>query len=132
MYSLLGFGVIEGNWTGIVSVVLGIALSIWGIKAVFTANSTGDETQFFKRYIVLSWIIGFRFFLLSFIVMIPAIIIIKIFEKQLIFNNTDPVDIFTMLFGFIFTIVYYLQFIKSIKRISLIKNPKKLSQVCEF
>jgi len=118
LYTLIGFGVIESNILGFISVVLQIIISIWGIMKVFKENELGDGKDFFKRYIVISWIIGFRLFLISLFVLIPFGILFKIFAENLMLWNFSIKDIFNLVFGVIFSIIYYSYFAKSIKRIS--------------
>ena len=116
--SLVGFGVIERNILSFISVVLHIIISIWGILKVFKINELGDRKDFFKRYIVISWIIGFRLFLISLFVLIPFGILFKIFADNLMLWNFSIKEIFNLVFGVIFSIIYYSYFAKSIKRIS--------------
>jgi len=118
LYTLIGFGVIESNFLGFISVVLQIIISIWGILKVFKINELGDRKDFFKRYIVISWIIGFRLFLISLFVLIPFGILFKIFADNLMLWNFSIKEIFNLVFGVIFSIIYYSYFAKSIKRIS--------------
>ena len=118
LYTLIGFGVIESNFLGFISVVLQIIISIWVILKVFKINELGDRKDFFKRYIVISWIIGFRLFLISLFVLIPFGILFKIFADNLMLWNFSIKEIFNLVFGVIFSIIYYSYFAKSIKRIS--------------
>jgi len=118
LYTLVGFGVLEGNLLGFISTVLQIIISIWGIQKVFKTNESGDGKDFFKRYIVISWIISFRLFLVMLFILIPVVILFRIFGDNLTFGGFGFQEIINLILGTIFSIVYYFLFIKSIKRIS--------------
>ncbi len=119
IYTLVSFGVIKGNILGFISVVLQIIISVWGILKVFKVNELGDGKDFFKRYIVISWIVSFRLFLVALFVIIPMFFLFKFFEGSLVLGYFYIEDIINLIFGSIFSIIYYLYFAKSIKRISL-------------
>jgi len=118
LYTLTGFGVLEGNLLGFINVTLQIIISIWGIIKVFKTNESGDGKEFFKRYLVVSWIIGFRLFLIMLFISIPVVILFRIFGDNLTFGGFGFQEIINFIFGTILSIVYYFLFIKSIKRIS--------------
>ena len=118
LYTLIGFGVIKGNILGFISVVLQITITVWGILKVFKTNELGDGKDFFKRYIVISWIVSFRLLLIALFIIIPMTILFKVFEDNLMLGSFSIEDILNLIFGSIFSIIYYSFFVKSIARIS--------------
>ena len=116
--TLVGFGVIERNVISFISVVLQIIIAVWGIMKVFNANELGDGKDFFKRYIVISWIVGFRLLLVALLITTPILVIINIFANNQILGGFSIKDIVMLFMGIIFSFIYYYYFVKSIKNIS--------------
>ena len=116
--SLASTKVVEIEWLKNIYILFQIIISIWGTNKVFKLNKKGDGNNFFKRYLVLSWIIGFRLLLISLFIILPFSLLNHIFFSHLQIINIQIKDIFYTVFGLLFSIIYYFQFFKSIKRVS--------------
>lgn len=115
------------NIINYIELLIELGITIWGSYAIYKANSSGDGQDFFKRYFALSWVIGFRLFIYTFIVALP----LSIMYYTLIEDNSATIEFsayvlseefITMIITSLFVILYYFLLVKSFKRVAVKKN----------
>ena len=112
----------ENTTTGLtlISLIILSAIAIWGSYSIFKTNSSGDGQDFFKRYFALSWVIGFRLFVYTFIVALPLSIIYYtiIKDNNAMEPNIQSNEFVTMIISSLLMLIYYLLLTNSFKRVS--------------
>lgn len=123
-FSILGvfsiFGSISVNFISFIRLFVNIAITIWGSYSIFKANASGDGKDFFKRYFILSWVIGFRLFLFQLIVIVFSIIIFFIISNGSLASDLNSLigSFVSMIISSLFMLIYFLLLTNSFKRVS--------------
>lgn len=107
----------ESKWVLAGEIVLSLAITVIGTKMTFDINSSGDNKDYFRRYLSLSFVTAVRLFVLTIIIAIPVAIAMAfldgIIEANQIFKHV--LDL-----GLLITVglFYYYMLINSFKRVS--------------
>jgi prepilin signal peptidase PulO-like enzyme (type II secretory pathway) len=120
LYSVVPY--IGGNdstnkWLIALEIVVVIAVTVIGTKKTFDVNSAGDNRDYFKRFLSLSFVTGIRLLALVLVVAIPIGIIVYLVDKNLDANENTK-DLFEVALTAVSGIVYYFMLISSFKRVS--------------
>jgi hypothetical protein len=98
-------------------IVVVIAVTVIGTKKTLDVNSAGDNRDYFKRFLSLSFVTGIRLLVLVLVVSITIGIIIYLVDKNLD-SNENTKDLFEVALTAVSGIVYYFMLISSFKRVS--------------
>ena len=120
MYSIVPY--ISSNdyttkWLIAIEIVVLIAITVIGTKRTFDINCAGDNKDYFKRFLSLSFVTGIRLVVFAFIAAIPVGIILYLVNKS-IGENENVKDLFNLTLMAVVGIFYYLMLTNSFKRVS--------------
>ncbi len=105
------------KWLTAIEIVVVIAITIIGTKRTFDINSAGDNKDYFKRFLSLSFVTGIRLVVFVFIAAIPVGIIVYLVDKS-IGENENVKDLFNLTLMAVVGIFYYFMLTNSFKRVS--------------
>jgi len=111
-----------GLGIALLEVLISVIITILGLKAVYKANKEKDGKDFIKRYFAISWVIGFRLFLvlIGLIIIFGFVIgLFSAFQGHTHLDNTSSDEIITIIIGTLVTIICYLFTIISFRRLKL-------------
>lgn len=121
--STIGYSIASNNtngWITFLGCIISVLINIWGLKTIYEANKLVDGKDFFKRFFAFYWVIGFRLFLLTIPVFIIAGIVFSIssLKTGLPQMESNPImDVVTLIFVSLFSVICYLLMINSIQRL---------------
>lgn len=120
MYSIVPY--ISSNdyttkWLIAIEIVVAVAITVIGTKRTFDINCAGDNKDYFKRFLSLSFVTGIRLVVFAFIAAIPVGIILYLVNKS-IGENENVKDLFNLTLMAVVGIFYYLMLTNSFKRVS--------------
>ena len=104
-------------WLNVIEVAISIILTIVTLIVTFTINKDGDNKDYFRRYISLSFVVGVRLFVYGLLAAIPIGIAIYFLTKA-IGEESNNSEIFKVLIMAGVFIVYYFMLTNSFKRIN--------------
>jgi hypothetical protein len=105
------------TWLIAVEIVIVIAITIIGTKMTFDINSRGDNKDYFKRFLSLSFVTGIRLVVFVFLAAIPVGIIVYLVDKN-IGANENIKDLFNLTLMTGIGVFYYFMLTNSFKRVS--------------
>ena len=105
------------KWLIAIEIIIAIAVAVIGTKRTFDINCAGDNKDYFKRFLSLSFVIGVRLLVFVFITAIPAVIIVYLVDKN-IGANENVEDLFHLLAMAVCGLFYYFMLTNSFKRVS--------------
>ena len=105
------------KWLIAIEIVVAIAITVIGTKRTFDINSAGDNKDYFKRFLSLSFVTGIRLVVFVFIAAIPVGIIVYLVDKS-IGENENAKDLFNLTLMAVVGIFYYYMLTNSFKRVS--------------
>jgi hypothetical protein len=104
-------------WLIAIEVGIVLIITVLGIKRTFDINQSGDNSDYFRRFISLSFVTNVRFLVFVFLAAIPIGLIAVLIDTN--FNIADSVkDLFDIALTAVAGIVYYFLLINSFKRVS--------------
>ena len=120
MYSIVPY--ISSNdyttkWLIAIEIVVAVAITVIGTKRTFDINCAGDNKDYFKRFLSLSFVTGIRLVVFAFIAAIPVGIILYLVDKS-IGENENVKDLFNLTMMAVVGIFYYFMLTNSFKRVS--------------
>lgn len=115
--SYLGSGDYSNKWLTFIEAIVSIFITFIMVKATFDINNNGDNRDYFKRFISLSFVSGIRLIAFALIAAIP-IGIIMYFVKNSLGDNQNTKDIFNVFLVTIFGIAYYYILTNSFRRVN--------------
>jgi len=120
MYSIVPY--ISSNdyttkWLIAIEIVVAVAITVIGTKRTFDITCAGDNKDYFKRFLSLSFVTGIRLVVFAFIAAIPVGIILYLVNKS-IGENENVKDLFNLTLMAVVGIFYYLMLTNSFKRVS--------------
>ncbi|WP_026953742.1 hypothetical protein [Algoriphagus vanfongensis] len=94
-----------------------IVITVIGSKKAFDVNESGDNKDFFKRFLALSFVTGIRLFIFCLLIAIPAGITLGILGIN---PNASPYSegLFDLILMVATGIFYYYMLINSFRRVS--------------
>jgi hypothetical protein len=105
------------KWLIAIEIVIVIAITVIGTKKTFDINSAGDNKDYFKRFLSLSFVTGIRLLVLVCVVAIPIGIIAYFVDKNL-GASENARDLFDIALTAVSGVLYYFMLINSFKRVS--------------
>ena len=107
----------ENQWFTFIQFVIDILFTIIFIRKTFEINTNGDNKDYLKRFLGLSFVTCIRLIVYILIAAIPAGIIIYIVEKSGPIEKNNK-DLLMFLINFPFGIVFYYMLINSFRRVN--------------
>lgn len=98
-------------------VLFTILITVVGNKIVFDINNRGDQADFFKRYVSLSFVVGVRMIVLILLIFVPSMLVVEILNISFARNDSWQFA-FDFLMMNVSGIVYYYMLANSFKRVS--------------
>lgn len=107
----------ESNWMLFGEIILSLAITIIGTKMTFDINSSGDNKDYFRRFLSLSFVTAVRLFVFTMILAIPVAIAWAFLEDMIVANQVvkQVLDLGLLLVVGWF---YYYMLVNSFKRVS--------------
>ena len=105
------------NWFIAIEILVSIVVTVIGTKKTFDINSAGDNKDYFKRFLSLSFVTGIRFLVLLIVLAIPVGTIVYFVDKNLDINENTK-DLFNVALMAVCEIIYYFMLINSFKRLN--------------
>ena len=105
------------KWLIVIEIVIAIGITVVGTKRTFDINATGDNKDYFKRIISLSFVTGFRLLVFACVVAIPVALIVSLVDKTIIAFESMK-DLFNLSFTTVAGILYYYMLTSSFRRVS--------------
>jgi hypothetical protein len=116
----------ETNLLTLLEIAISAIITIWACLKTFEINSKGDNQDFFKRFISLSFVVTIRVLVFLFLLLIPIPILIDVF-RYFYGINTFIQDHYALFLTPLILTCYYLLLILSFKRINQqVLNPKSI------
>lgn len=116
-FTYIGVKEHTNDWLHFLELIISLVITILELKTTYTINTKGDQKDYLKRYISLSFVAGIRLFVYAFLVAIPfGILMVVINEPVEKDQNYD--EIIKLILISIFGIVYYIQLTNSFKRVN--------------
>jgi hypothetical protein len=113
------------EWFELIETALCIIIAIWGIKATYKANNEYDGNDFLKRFLAISWVIGFRVFLtvlgIAFAVGI-VVAILTVADSDLSCCRDTATEFLSVITTTIVSIVYFWLILRSFGRLKSMKE----------
>ncbi len=105
------------KWLIALEIAVLIAMTVIGTKRTFDINSAGDNKDYLKRFLSLSFVTGIRLLVLVCIAAIPVGTIVYLLDKSIrAIENID--NLFDIAVTVVANLVYYFMLTKSFKRVS--------------
>ena len=112
-------------WVKIVSCIIMVLITIWGLIALYKVNEEVDGKDFFKRFFAITWVVGFRLFVITLGIGLILTLIVGIInpddaEKTLeesIEQESLFRDIFLLAITTFFGVLFYALSINSFRRL---------------
>ena len=111
----------QNYWLTFIQFVVDIFITVILIRATFDINTTGDNRDYFKRFLGLSFVTAIRLIVYIIIFLIPTTIIMYFVEKSGTVDKNSK-NIFMLLLSIATAIVYYFMLTNSFRRV----NEKRL------
>lgn len=107
-------------WSEWVHLIINLIAVIWGVRKTFEINQEGDNRDYFKRFISLSFVTGIRVAAFAFIVLFLFNLLTEIFDATgILFDVSSFQEEILILAGFLLIIgFYYHMLLTSFKRIN--------------
>ena len=107
-------------WALWVHLIISIGATIWGVRKTFEINQEGDNRDYFKRFISLSFVAGIRIVVFALFVSFLIVLSNQILKfTGILFDLSSLQKELLELAGFlIFTALYYYMLLTSFKRIN--------------
>jgi hypothetical protein len=105
------------KWLIALEIVIAIAMTVIGTKMTFDTNSAGDNKDYLKRFLSLSFVTGIRLLVFVCIAAIPVGTVI-FFLGESIGASKNMANLFDIAFTVVAGLVYYFLLIKSFRRVS--------------
>ncbi len=107
----------ESKWMLTGEIILSLAITIFGTKMTFDINSSGDNKDYFRRFLSLSFVTAVRLLVFSIILAIPVAIVWAFLEDMIVTNQVvkQVLDLGLLLAVGLF---YYYMLVNSFKRVS--------------
>src|SRR5215210_2921139 len=64
----------------LIYLLMGLAVTVIGVKAIFNTNDERDGRDLFKRFFAITWVVGFRYFVLIVVLYVPISLLSTIFS----------------------------------------------------
>lgn len=117
VFSYLGSGDYANKWLSVIEAVISLFITVIMLKVTFDINNNGDNKDYFKRFISLSFVSGIRLIAFALVAAIP-IGIIMYFVKGALGDDQNTKDIFNVFLVTIFGIAYYFILTNSFRRVN--------------
>ncbi len=101
-----------------IELIFGIIITIMQLKNTFDINTNGNNKEYFKRYISLSFVSLIRLFVFGVIAILPILIAIQILSTMGLITYESIEEIFELLITVSFGIAYYFMLTNSFKRVN--------------
>jgi hypothetical protein len=105
------------KWVIALEIVIAIAMTVIGTKMTFDINSAGDNNDYLKRFLSLSFVTSIRLLVFVCIAAIPVGTVIY-FLGESIGASKNIANLFDIAFTVIAGLVYYVMLTRSFKRVS--------------
>ncbi len=107
----------ENNWLLSIQFVVDIFITIMSVITTYRINTTGNDKDYLKRFLGLSFVITIRLFVYILIVLLPAGLIMHYVNKSgATDKNTN--DIFWFFVQIFIIIIYYFLLTNSFRRVN--------------
>ena len=115
------------HWAEWVHLIISLIFVIWGVRKTFEINQKGDNHDYFKRFISLSFVAAIRVAAFAFIVLFLFNLLNEIFDATGVPLNVSSLhEELLKLAGFLLAIgFYYYMLLTSFKRI----NSRDISEI---
>jgi hypothetical protein len=113
------------GWIKFSTCIVSIIINVWGLNAIYQANTEIDGKDFFKRFFAINWVIGMRLIVITLIFAVIIGIVIGIVSVKNEINLKDPnplKDILGLIFMAMFNLICYLLIINSFRRLKIMKK----------
>ncbi|MBZ9631398.1 hypothetical protein LB465_11460 [Salegentibacter sp. LM13S] len=127
LFTLADYIPVDGDnpwWRTWVHLLISLMALIWGIRKTFEINQQGDNIEYFKRLISLSFVTGIRTivfgFLIIFCVLVSTLIADQIFTFSI--RNSIWMTVIELIAYALLNVVFYYILINSFKRINSIDS----------
>lgn len=109
----------DSTWVVWVHLVISLVAVIWGVKKTFDINTKGDNRDYFKRFISLSFVAAIRTLVIGILFAFILVIINLIAEHYVIPSSQFPFweEITQLVFYALLSVYYFYIFISSFQRI---------------
>lgn len=118
--SYLGSGNYANKWLSLIEAVISLFITVALLKVTFDINNNGDNKDYLKRFVSLSFVSGIRLMVLVLIAAIP-IGIIMYFVRMTFGDNQTSKDIFSVCLVTCFGIAYYFILTNSFRRVNTMR-----------
>lgn len=120
MYSIVPY--VSSNdyttkWLIAIEILVAVSITVLGTKRTFDINTAGDNKDYFKRFLSLSFVTGIRLLGFVCIAAIPVGIIVYLVDKN-IGANENIKDFFDIALMAVVGILYYFMLTNSFRRVS--------------
>jgi len=101
-------------------VLLGLVITIVGTYSVFSINQKGDNRDFIKRYLSLSFVNGLRLVLLALLLELfyKVVMFVIPLEQWHFFNDLLSGDLPALLYSIVLSLAFYWLLIRSFLRVN--------------
>lgn len=124
IYALVFFGDQEDSfsnkWWSLLNLVIGLAITVYGLSKVFSINQLGDNTNFLKRLFPLAFVHSVRL-----VIFLVAIIFLFNITNEILMATSEfeltgiiPENLSFLLIENLTSIAFYFLLIKSFKKIN--------------
>lgn len=107
----------DNYWLIFIQFVVDIFITVILVRATFYINNSGDNRDYFKRFLGLSFVTTVRLFIYLLIVLLPLEIIMHFVGKAGVVDKNAK-DIFWLLLEIATGIVYYFMLTGSFRRVN--------------
>ncbi|WP_424493514.1 hypothetical protein [Salinimicrobium sp. GXAS 041] len=107
------------RWVLLLHFMISLMAVIWGVRKTYKINEEGDNQDYLKRFLSLSFVAGIRMLLLIIIISVPLAVARMLADTYHIhlFNSTQ--EHLLLLFAYLFyNVLYYHILLRSFKRIN--------------
>ncbi len=122
LFTLAGYIPIDSDnpaWSIWVHLLISLVAIIWGVRKTFEINQEGDNRDYFKRFISLSFVAGIRTFVIGLIISFLLVIGNKVAEHMISSSGQYLWIEVSELVGYtLLNIVFFYILIKSFKRVN--------------
>lgn len=123
LFTLVDYIPVDGDnpwWRTWIHLLISLVALIWGIRKTFEINQKGDNIEYFKRLISLSFVTGIRTIVFGLLITLCIVVGTFIADQILTFSirNSIWMTVIELIAYALWNIVFYYILINSFKRIN--------------
>jgi hypothetical protein len=107
----------QNHWLTSIQIVVDVFITGIIVRATFDINTRGDNKDYFKRFLSLSFVTTVRLFIYALIILIPPGVIMHFVERSVVVDKNVR-DIFLLLLEIVMGIAFYFMLTSSFRRVN--------------